>query len=329
MDSNLREAADNELMSDPVLSVIAVVGRQRGRVEACLRSLLMQDAASSMEILMVDCAPVGTPPIALADRGNVRVLRATPGREFGELRAQAVHEARAPIVAFIEEHCIAHPGWAEAILAGHAEGWSGVGGEVHNGNPGRGLSDVILALSFAPWMAPASRGAQVLLPGNNTSYKRDVLLRFGGELARLLLTEPLLQWRLAVQGERLLLEPRMRFSHTNETRLTTICRGFYLWNRCFGAARADLLRWSWGHRAARLLASPLMPWVRAARLVAFGVRRRRDLLGRFVRALPAVIVAESFAAAGQVVGMVVGPGSAPMRFVDYEVGAYRTPGDLA
>jgi hypothetical protein len=316
-------------MSDPVLSVIAVVGRQRGRVEACLRSLLMQNAASSMEILMVDCAPVGTPPIALADRGNVRVLRATPGREFGELRAQAVHEARAPIVAFIEEHCIAHPGWAEAILAGHTEGWSGVGGEVHNANPGRGLSDVILALSFAPWMAPASRGAQVLLPGNNTSYKRDVLLRFGGELARLLLTEPLLQWRLAVQGERLLLEPRMRFSHTNETRLTTICRGFYLWNRCFGAARADLLRWSWGHRAARLLASPLMPWVRAARLVAFGVRRRRDLLGRFVRALPAVIVAESFAAAGQVMGMVMGPGSAPVRFVDYEVGAYRTPGDVA
>lgn len=316
-------------MSDPVLSVIAIVGRQRGRVEACLRSLLAQNAAPSMEILMVDCAPVGTPPIALADRGNVRVLRATPGREFGELRAQAVHEARAPIVAFIEEHCVAHPGWAEAILAGHAEGWSGVGGEVHNGNPGRGLSDVILALSFAPWMAPASRGAQVLLPGNNTSYRRDVLLRLGGGLARLLLNEPLLQWRLAAQGERLLLEPRMRFSHTNESRLTTICRGFYLWNRCFGAARADLLHWSWGHRAARLLAAPLVPWVRAARLVAFGVRRRRDLLGRFVRGLPAVMVAESFAVAGQVVGMVMGPGSAPVRFVDYEVGAYRTPGDLA
>src|SRR4030067_2323284 len=145
-------------MSDPVMSVIAIVGRQRGGGEACLRSLLAQNAVPSMEIILVDCAPEGTPPIALADREQVRILRGAPGREFGEMRALAVGAARAPIVAFIEEHCVAHPGWAEAILAGHAEGWSGVGGEIHNGNPGRGLSDVILAISFAPWMGPATRG---------------------------------------------------------------------------------------------------------------------------------------------------------------------------
>ncbi len=316
-------------MSDPALTVIAIVGRQRGRVEACLRSLLAQNTAPAMEILLVDCAPDDAPRIELSDRPRVRVLRGKASREFGELRAGAVRQARAPIVAFIEEHCIAHPGWGEAILAAHAEGWSGVGGVVHNGNPGRGMSDVILAMSFAPWMAPVERGQSLLLPGNNTSYRREVLLRFGDELPRLLLSEPLLQWRLAAQGDRLLLEPRMRFSHTNETRLTTICRGFYLWNRCFGAARAEVLHWSWMQRAARVLSAPLVPWVRVARLIAFGVRHRRDLLGRFVWQLPAAFIAECFAVAGQVVGMLFGAGSAPVRFVDYEVGAYRTPGDLA
>ncbi len=315
-------------MRDPALTVIAIVGRQRSRAEACLRSLLAQNTAPLMEILLVDCAPDDAPRIALSDRPGVRVLRGEASRGFGELRAGAVLQARAAIVAFIEEHCIAHPGWGEAILAAHAEGWSGVGGVVHNGNPGRGMSDVILAMSFAAWMAPAERGQSRLLPGNNTSYRREVLLRFGDELPRLLLSEPLLQWRLAEQGERLLLEPRMRFSHTNETRLTTICRGFFLWNRCFGAARAEVLHWSWRQRAARVLSAPLVPWVRIARLIAFGVRRRRDLLGRFVWQTPAAFIAECFAVAGHAAGMVLGAGSAPVRFVDYEVGAYRTPGDL-
>jgi glycosyltransferase involved in cell wall biosynthesis len=316
-------------MTDPTLTVIAIVGRQRGRAEACLRSLLAQNTAPSTEILLVDCAPDDAPRIALSDRPGVRVLRGGTSREFGELRADAVRQARAPLVAFIEEHCIAHPGWGEAIHAAHAEGWSGVGGVVHNGNPGCGMSDVILAMSFAPWMAPAERGPSLLLPGNNTSYRREVLLRFGAELPRLLLTEPLLQWRLAAQGERLLLEPRMRFSHTNETQLTTICRGFYLWNRCFGAARAGVLHWTWMQRAARVLSAPLVPCVRVARLMAFGVRRRRNLLGRFIWQLPAAFIAECFAVAGHTAGMLFGAGSAPVRFVDYEVGAYRTPGDLA
>jgi len=313
-------------MSEPALSVILLVGDRRERAPGCLASLLAQDLAQSMEMLVVDAGTSSAPPLALELPPNARLLRIAPTTTFGRVRAEAVRQARAPIVAFLEEHVRVLPGWAAATLRAHAGPWAGVGPEVHNGNPGLGVSDVVWRMNYWRWLPPAARGESALLAGHNASYKRAALLEFSERLDDLLQAEVLLQWALVGRGHKLLVEPQVKIAHINETTLGSITRGYYLWNRCFGAMRPGFCGWSAATTIIRLLLTPLVPWVRLARLAAAlaalaarGAGHWTSIPGSLLPAL----VAESGSALGQAAGMLLGERDAGIRFLDYELNQYR------
>ena len=107
-----------------------------------------------------------------------------PGPErgtYGELRAEGTRLARAPIVAFLEEHAIGLPGWLVAIEESLATGeYCGASGEVHPLNPGSGISDAVALMNYARWLPPLTeRGPSSLVVGHNSAYRRDDLLAFG------------------------------------------------------------------------------------------------------------------------------------------------------
>ena len=93
-----------------------------------------------------------------ADHAAVRVVERPQRGPFGVLRAEAVRLARAPVVAFLEEHAEARAGW----LVGHRGGVRrprrrrGRGGEVHALNPGVGISDVSPSMNYVRWLPPRS-----------------------------------------------------------------------------------------------------------------------------------------------------------------------------
>ena len=296
------------------MSVIVVAGEQRERAGRCLRSILAQGSIDSLEVLILDCVTPGVPPLDGSDHPRVRLVPLSPDTLYATARAEGIRRARGPIVAFVEEHCIVLPGWAQAVLRAHEDGWGGVGSEVHNGNAGVGISDTVALIYFAPWLPPAGSAESELLPGHNSSYQRDLLLSFAERLELLLRNEPILQWELAKNGHRFLLEPEAKLAHANETTPRDFAKAYFAWHRCFGHTRAQVFGWSTGKKVAYVTLSPVLPWARVAKLLGFLMGRRPDLVGEFFRGLPVVVLGYLVSTVAQAVGIWFGLGDAERQF---------------
>jgi GT2 family glycosyltransferase len=308
------------------LTVVLAVGARRDRAVGCLASVLAQEPSDRLEVLLFELAPGDPPPLPGSDHPSVRILRRPPDTLFSAAKAEAVRLASSPVVAFIEEHVRVHPGWAAALIEAHRGPWAGVGPEVHNGNPGIALSRTIQLINYHSWMPPAPRAEFGMLPGHNSSFKRDVLLSYGDGLQDLLRAEVLLHLRLHRDGHRLLLEPAAKIEHINESTLESAARGRFLWNRIYAPLRARAFGWSRTRRLAYVLGMPLVPFYSLARLFLFLARRRPELLPRAVAGSPALFMAQLAAGAGQSLGLLFGTGDAEARFSLYEMNEYRALG---
>lgn len=302
-----------------ILSIVMLIGSQRARAERALQSVLDQIADGDTEVVLVDAAPGRRPPLAGQSHPNVRSAPASSSEHFGQLRLAAVRAARGEVVAFLEDHVTIEAGYLSCLREAFQGGWAAVGPVVQNANPGEGVSSAVHLMHYGLWDPKRGSGEADLLPGNNSAYRKEVLERYGDRLHRLLLTDTVFQLRLRADRYRLYLHSGARLNHLNATSLRTAVRSEFLYQRCFAAARASEFRWSRLRRLGISARTPLVPWVRFARLIgllapaSFG--RRRQLLA----AAPALMTLYHAAALGQLAGLVGGWGSAPDRFTRFEL----------
>lgn len=297
---------------------MVVVGERRERVAPCLAALLEQRTSCDVEVVLVDLAPA-RPPAWPTDHHAVRRLVMPASTPWAAARRAGVEAARAPIVAFLEEHVRVRPGWAAAVTAAHRGPWAGVGGSVGNANPGSGRSDVTCLLSYGLFRPPLPAGEATLIPGNNSTYKRDVLRSYGDHLETLLACDNVLMGRLRADGHRLYLDPAVAIDHLNETSLGSAARGYFHYHRCFGPLRASEFGWSWPRRLLYIAATTVIPIYFAAHFARFLVRRHPDAVRVFLGSLGFVYAAELAAATGQAVGLAFGAGDSVARFTRYEL----------
>jgi glycosyltransferase involved in cell wall biosynthesis len=309
-------------MIDPAVSIVIVVGNQREQAARALASVLAQEGTEQAEVVLVDCArPVG-PPLPGSDNPTVRVVMRPERGAFGAVRADAVRLARGPIIAFLEEHAEALPGWLAAIKNVLGSGdYLGASGEIHTANPGKGISDVVAVMNYSRWLPPLTHAWNTdLIVGHNAAYRTVDLLGLGTRLDMLLGSEVILQRELAGHGRQFRIDPSIRIRHSNETRTRDICRGYYLWNVSFGAGWSEAEQWSPLRRAAQVLGIPW--WV---------IRRVGDMLrctrgasqSTLVRHLPTVLVSQLAGALGIAVGCTLGERGEEERMTDYEVDTPR------
>jgi hypothetical protein len=314
----------------PTLSIVISIDSQRQRGTRCLRSVLAQRGVERLEIILQDAGHADFAPIDGSAHPRVRVLPMPRGLSYGEALVRGVHAARAPIVAFLEEHVVALPGWADAIIAAHADDrpgapWAGVGSEMYLDNPGRGASDMIDLFAVGPWMAPAVAGDAPALRWQNTSYKRDVLLSYGDRLPRFLDVEGVFFTQLRADGHRLWIEPSAKLRHASERQFRLFLRGAFVSNRLGAATRAELLRFT---PMKRLLCAgaALVNIARAPGYILRGLSRSPGLAGKHQlarRRLPHIVIYSVSFCLGACTGFLFGRGRAGQRFLEYELNAVR------
>jgi glycosyltransferase involved in cell wall biosynthesis len=311
-------ASDGNGRRSPELTVVIVAGRHRDRARQAIESVLDRSAPERIELIVVDLDADADP--AGLEGIDPRVMVVRMGREttFGQARAHAVSLAAAPVIAFLEEHCRAHPGWASALLNAHQGPWACVGPEVHSMNPGVGWSDSVYLLGYSAWMPPAEAGETSTTVAHNSSYKADALRPFAGRLAELLLVEPLLQAELRQRGHRLYVEPQAKFSHINESGLRSL-RAFVYWNRCLGRIRSATPPWTLTRRVAYTVLSPLVPFVRTFRDMLRSLRTGRPAPGVYLRHVPRILVLHFLATVGLLLGSWLGTETDDVRFTDFEL----------
>ena len=248
-----------------LLSAVVITPDNYGTVAAIMRCLHAQPNRGEIEILLcaVDRASAGPERPEWRDFAAVRIIETGPVRVIAEVKAAAVRSASAPVVAFTEEHSFPEPGWAHALIERHREPYAAVGPMLVNPNPRLAMSWANFVLEYGPWIDPPIPGTRRLLPGNNSSYKRDILLAYGDRLAAMLDAEILLHLDLACRGEALYLEPKAVTRHLNITRIEPFRWVSRNYARMFASRRCQ--DWSLPRKLVYGFGSPLIPLIRINR----------------------------------------------------------------
>lgn len=183
----------------PVRLSIAVCTHNRAALlPRCLEALMRQDgvAADAVEVLVIDNRSTdATKQVAESFQRRSRAVRYVFESQLGlsVARNRGVAEARAPLVAFVDDDAFAEPQWAEAVLAAFAYADNHVA--------------VVAGRVFPEWettppdcMTPFlealftvhDRGEEpkVMTPneyfvGANMTFRRDILQQLGGFEPRL------------------------------------------------------------------------------------------------------------------------------------------------
>ena len=203
------------MRSSPELAALLVIGDSREHAQRALDSLYAQTIVSSIEIIVVDLKTNDAPQLSVSSRAPTRYV--TPGAKmtWAEGRVLAARMAEAPVLAFIEGHCIAEPEWAEALVGAHREPWAAVGYAFTNPYPESYLSRATLASKYGCWLHPTTSRVTRVLPCGNVAYKRADLLALGDELETLLTPDFVVHERFNEQGAGMYVESRAIVAHNS------------------------------------------------------------------------------------------------------------------
>ena len=102
------------------LPAVTVVVPTRGRaayLEVTLDSLCRQRSRAAHELLVVDDGATDATP-EVAERFGVRLIRHGERRSLNAARNTGIREARADLIAFVDDDVLVPPGWLDALVEG-------------------------------------------------------------------------------------------------------------------------------------------------------------------------------------------------------------------
>jgi hypothetical protein len=225
-----------------------------------------------------------------------------------EMRALAFAAAAADSVAVIEDHVIVPRGWARALLDARRRGEAVVGGSVQNAATERLVDWAAFLCEYSHILPPLPSGPSTWLTGNNTVYARELLLRYGPQVAGR--WESDLHEVLRQNGVTLSMRPEISVGHKKHYTVGEYVSQRYLYARSYAAVRFA------GAGAGKRLAAgaaafalpPLLLYRIAARVLSKGQHR-----AELVKSLPLLGVFVCAWAVGEVVGAWAGDGGALAR----------------
>ncbi len=308
------------------LSAVLVAGPCRLRAQRVVDALAAQTAIPFMEIIVVDLAAESVPRLT-APVGATLVYLPRPGLvRWGQARADGARVARAPIVAFVEDHCFPAPDWAEHLLDAHQGPWAAVGYAFTNANPESRMSRTGLLARYGMFAHPVAGGVARFIAGNNVSYKRHLILEAGQQLDTLLDIDFNMQEDLIRRGHQLFVERRALAAHLNYTTLSGECQTGRPYCRLLAAHRVEVNGWGFPRRILYGLLTPVSaPVIRLTRL-ALSLRGRRVLWPAAITGLPWIIVMYVSDALGESAGYLFGAGGAARAVLKYELETERESG---
>ena len=288
------------------LSVIVPAVNSYDDLFGCLKAL-HHDQGAALEILVVDrTGPLIRESVA-RDFPLVRLIPVPPGTTIPMMRARAIEAATAPAVAVIEDHVIVPEGWARAMLDALGTENDVVAGAVDNAAT-ESLSDWAAFLcEYSAALPPLPSGPAEGVPGNNTIYRRETLLRYAGVLAEGK-WENRLHDAMKADGIKLILRPDIVVGHKMHYSFALYMSQRFLYSRSYAGALSDGLpsvQRAVRGGAALVLLPPLMLWRTVSRVAS-----KKRHLGKLAQSLPLLVPFAVSWGAGEAAGYWFGGGDA-------------------
>jgi GT2 family glycosyltransferase len=295
----------------PRVSVVIAAVNELSLLRHCLSALESQAGAGDIEIVVVS---------RLADGGARAIGREFPravivpgdGLTIPLMRAKGLREARAPIIAVLEDHTDVVPTWLEALLRGHETDAAVVGGSVTNGC----FTAVDWAAFFTEYnehMTPMPEGPVSSLPGNNASYKRSAI-EACGDLFYRGLWETFLHAALARKGFSFRCERGAEVIHAKPFSFAHFAGQRWHLARSYAGMRAR--DFPTPRRLLYAAASPLLLPLLTFRIVRrIAARPGHGYWPAFFKSLPLLLVFLSVWTGAEFVGYLAGEGDSSRKVV--------------
>jgi hypothetical protein len=308
--------------SAPGLAVGLIAGDLRERAERSLRHILAQTALERMEVVVVDVNRSGG-SFAGSDHPKVRYLHRPQFRYYCQAQGEVVRQARAPVVAFLEDHCYAEPTWAEAILEALKNPKVGAVNYTFTYTTGATyLSRSLLMAEYGHWMAPHPGGKVRITSSTNLAYVRELLLAAMGQDEDNFEAEFLIHREIQKSGWEIHVAPRATVAHESWTTLHAAGLANGAVKRLLGSRQAERGNWGMGRRLIWALGMILTPALFIARLARV-IRPRPALWGRFITSLPVLAVIYTYCAWSEALGYLRGAGPIREEFLARELAVRR------
>lgn len=287
------------------LSVIAASARSAQEVDVFLNRILPQTKVTGAEVIILDSTEDRHLDQIRTRHPGATILSFPRGSTLPRLWGVGVARAQGGIIAVTETSCIPHENWVMSILSAHGGPHPVIGGAVEM-DGGRSLVDwAAYFCEYGQFMGPAAEGVVSEVPGNNVSFKREMLKR-GREFIENGFWKTYWCRQLQAEGVQLYAVPAIIVHYGKSYRLCPFLVRRFHHGRCFAGMR--IAGMSPARRAGYVVGSPLLPIVFLARIIGAILPKRRHL-GRFAVCLPMVIVAVLSWSLGELCGYLAGPGT--------------------
>jgi hypothetical protein len=312
------------MQSSPDLSALLVIGDSREHAQRALDSLYAQTIVGSMEIVVVDLKTNDAPELSVKSVAPTRYITPERATTWAEGRAIAARIAAAPVLAFIEGHCVAEPAWAQALVSAHEKPYAAVGYAFTNPYPESWLSRATLASKYGCWLHPTTSRVARVLPCGNVAYKRANLLSLGDEMETLLTPDFVVHERFNELGADMYVESGAIVAHNSLVKLSELLASSFLFCRVLAAKRVESQRWNRVKQIAYALATPVVsPCIAIWRLFTSRSETPSDWTS-LVSYMPVVMAKGIASALGESVGYLLGAGSSEIQFIKWELHVGRS-----
>jgi hypothetical protein len=307
----------------PEISVIVSTGALHHRTMMCLEGIYACAGIDECEVIVVD-GSAGDHSDFYARFPGLRYVHVAERTPDGEARLEGARIARAPIVAYVEDHGKPRSGWLPAVRRAFARSDKiavvnyAIGQEPEAGYVHRSMQLML----YGHWMEPIESGPIRYSSMQNIAYRRDLLLDLCQNKSELVESEYLIHRRLLADGWTLWLEADAVVLHECFTDFRSGCRGFNALRRVMGATRAQLGEWPKWKRWLWAGGMVLTPAQLIGRLVG-SIAPRPALWRDFVLGFPLILTAHCLGALSEAKGYVLGFGKSRDHFLEMERYARR------
>ena len=161
---------------EPSVSVVIPAVNGLERLDIVLAALEGERGSAELEVLVVSrLGPEFEDRVARAWPW-VKVLPVDASTPIPQMRARAFAEARAPLIAVLEDHGVVPPGWVGVRRAAAASTGAVVGGPVSNLATRTLVARAAFLCEYSHCLPPGPAGESDWLPGNNVAYPAQALL---------------------------------------------------------------------------------------------------------------------------------------------------------
>lgn len=287
------------------LSVIAASTKSAQEVEAFLGRTLPQAKATGAEVIILDSTEDRHLDQIRTRHPGGTILSFPRGSTLPTLWGAGIARAQGGIIAVTETSCIPHQNWLVSILSAHGGPYPVIGGAVEM-DGGRSLVEwAAYFCEYGQFMLPAVEGVVSEVPGNNVSFKRE-MLKQGREFVENGFWKTYWCQQLQAEGIQLYSVPTIIVHYGKSYRIGPFLIRRFHHGRCFAGMR--IARMSPARRVGYVLGSLLLPALFLKRIIGAIIPKKR-LVSKLAVCLPIVILAVLSWSLGELCGYLLGPGT--------------------